>query len=341
MRSPQLRSSAAYVLEDVGFDFLRKRKQNVPDLREGEVLIKIKAASLNYRDLKIVRGSYARMPALPIVPLSDGAGEIVEVGPGVTRFAPGDRVMPIYMSGWHAGSLADRHDGWKALGGDVDGTARELAAFREDDILPIPDLLTFEQAACLPCAAVTAWHGLVVAGHVKPGDQVLVIGSGGVSLFALQIANMSGAQVIAISSDDDKLRRLTKLGAAAGINYRTTPDWGDKVRKLTKGQGVDQVIEVGGMQTLKQSLRATRDGGHIALIGDLSGGPGSADVAERGIIMSRVVVGSRRMTEDLLRAIELHGAMPVIDKVFSFDELKKALSYLESGRHFAKVVVSF
>lgn len=336
-----MRSSLAFVLEEPGFDGLRARRQSVPELRKGEVLLRMRAASLNYRDLKIVKGTYARKPDLPVVLLSDGAGEIVEVGPGVTTFVPGDRVMPIYMSGWHAGPLSGRHRGWKSLGGDVNGTARELAVFREDDVLRIPDLLSFEQAACLPCAAVTAWHGLVAVGHVKAGDWVLIIGSGGVSLFALQIAKMSGARVIAVSGDDGKLRRLSDRGAVAGANYRTTPHWGDRVRELTDGQGVDQVVEVGGAQTIKQSLRATRDGGHIALIGDLSGGAGSAEVAERGIAMSRVVVGSRRMTADLLRAIELHREMPVIDRAFPFSELKGALSYLEGGQHFGKVVITF
>lgn len=336
-----MRSTLAFVLEEFGFDGLRTRRQNVRDLREGEVLIRMRAASLNFRDLKIVKGSYARKPDLPVVLLSDGAGEIVEVGPGCNTFVTGDRVVPIYMSGWHTGPLSDRHGGWRSLGGDVDGTARELAIFREEDVLRIPDLLSFEQAACLPCAAVTAWHGLVALGHVKAGDWVLVIGSGGVSLFALQIATMSGARVIAISGDDAKLRRLCERGAVAGANYRTTPDWGDRVRELTDGQGVDQVVEVGGAQTVRQSLRATRDGGHIALIGDLSGGAGSAEVAERAIVMSRVVVGSRRMTADLLRAFELHKEMPVIDRIFPFSELKSALSYLEAGQHFGKVVVTF
>jgi len=296
---------------------------------------------MNYRDLKIVKGTYARKPNLPIVPLSDGAGEIVEIGSGVKRFVPGDRVIPIYMTGWHSGPLSDRHDGWKALGGDVDGTAQEFAVLHEEDVLPIPDFLSFEQAACLPCAAVTAWHGLVAVGHVKVGDWVLVIGSGGVSLFALQIARMSGARVIAISSTDSKLRRLRDMGATEGLNYKTTPDWGDKVRELANGEGVDQVVEVGGAKTIKQSLRATRNDGHVALIGDLSGRPGSAEAAERGIAMSRVVVGSRRMTVDLIRAIELHGVLPAIDRTFPFDDLKSALSYIESGQHFGKVVITF
>lgn len=334
-------STLACVLEELGFDGLKMRQQQVRELREGEVLIAMKAASLNFRDLKIVKGTYARMPHLPVVLLSDGAGEVVEVGPECTAFAPGDRVMPIYMSGWHMGPLSERHDGWKSLGGDVDGTARELAIFHQDDVLRIPDSLSFEQAACFPCAGVTAWHGLVAAGHVKPGDWVLIIGSGGVSLFALQIATMSGGRVIAVSSDNTKLQRLRDLGAVAGINYRTTPNWGDAVRDLADGVGVDQVVEVGGAQTLPQSLRATREGGHIALIGDLSGKAGSTEGTERGIVMSRVVVGSRRMTADLLRAFDVHRKVPVIDRVFSFRKLKSALSYLEAGQHFGKVVVTF
>lgn len=334
-----LLSSIEFVLESEGFSALRKRRRPVPTLRNREVLVRMRAASLNYRDLKIVRGTYARKPNLPIVLLSDGAGEVVEVGPAAAKFNPGDRVMPIYMNGWHAGPLSERHSGWKALGGDVDGTARELAVFDEEDVLPIPEFLSFEQAACLPCAAVTAWHGLVEVGHVKSGDRILIIGTGGVSLFALQIAKMSGAQVFAVSSNDDKLRRLSKMGAAAEINYTRTPNWGLQVKELTNGQGVDQVIEVGGAQTLEQSISATKDGGHIALIGDLSGRPSPPETADRRITMSRVVVGSRQMTTDLLRAIELHKEIPVIDKPFQFHELKDALRYLESGQHFGKIVL--
>lgn len=336
-----MRRSRAFVLEELGYDGLRQRTREIPEPGGRQVLVKMRACSLNYRDLKIVRGTYARNPDLPVVLLSDGAGEVVEAGPDVVRFGIGDRAMPIYMSGWHAGPLAGRHAGWRALGGDVDGTATEFAVLHEDDVVPVPDMLSYQEAACIPCAGVTAWHGLVSVGHVKAGDTVLVMGSGGVSLFGLQIAKMSGARVVATSSDDGKLKRLMDLGAWAGVNYRRTPNWAEKILELTGGRGVDHVLEVGGGETIGQSVRATRDAGHIALVGNLTGAFGTAEATERDIRMTRVTVGSREMTEDLLRAVALHKKSPVIDKTFSFDKLKSALAYLERGQHFGKVVVTF
>lgn len=332
--------SRTFVLEELGYDGLRKINRRVPKPGGGEVLIRIKAASVNFRDTKIVKGAYARNPELPVVLLSDGAGEVVSVGIGVERFGEGDRVMPIYMNGWHTGPLANRHSGWKGLGGDIDGIAADFVVFHEDDVVGIPPSLSFEEAACIPCAGVTAWHGLVYVGHVKAGDTVLVMGSGGVSVFALQIAKMSGARVIATSSDDGKLERLKDLGAWATINYRDVSDWDEKVLHLTEGRGVDHVVEVGGIETIKQSVRSTRDGGCIAIIGDLSGKGGSAEFAERGIQMTPVTVGSREMTEDILRAFDFHKERPVIDRTFAFDEVKEALAYLECGQHFGKIVLT-
>jgi NADPH:quinone reductase-like Zn-dependent oxidoreductase len=334
------RVCSAYVLESLGYDGLVQRRRKVALPGRGQVLVRMRAASLNYRDLKILKGIYAAPPKLPIVPLSDGAAEIVEVGSGVDRFKAGDRVLPIYWEGWHSGPLTPERKGWKQKSGDVDGVAIEYATYDEADVLPIPASLSYEEAACLPCAGVTAWHGLVYMGHVKAGDSVLVMGSGGVSVAGLQIAKMSGARVIALSGDDEKLQRLMNMGATDGLNYKRTPDWGQVVAKLTDGRGVDHVLEVGGAGTIGQSVRAAKDGGHIASIGDLTGQFASGAI-ERNIRLTPIAVGSREMTEDLMRAIDLHREMPVIDSYFPFSRLKDALAYLESGRHFGKIVIRF
>ena len=334
-------NSKTFLLEQWGFDGLKQRSIPVPELGPRQVLIEVQAASLNFRDLKILKGHYARPPKLPVTLLSDGAGKIINIGIDITQFSIGDRVIPIYMSGWHDGPLADRHAGWKALGGDVNGVASEFVICHEDDLLPIPNYLSYEHAACIPCAGVTAWHALVFSGNVKAGDTVLLLGSGGVSVFSLQIAKMSGARVIATSSKASKLKRLLDLGAWEVINYQEIPQWGEKVLGLTDGRGVDHVVEVGGKDTIKQSLRATKNSGHIGIIGDLSGGGYTNKITERKISMTKITVGSRQMTRDLLQAMEYNKELPVIDKIFNFDELKSALAYLESGQHFGKVVINF
>ncbi len=334
-------TAKAFVLESLGYDGLRERIRDVPRPEADQVLVRMRAASLNYRDLKILKGIYARPPKLPVVLLSDGAGDVIEVGAAVATVKVGDRVMPIYMEGWYSGPMTDARDGWKSRGGDIDGTAIEYALLRECDVLPIPRSVSHEEAACLPCAAATAWHALVCVGQVKTGDTVLVMGSGGVAIFALQFAKIRGARVIAISSDDAKLHRLVELGVSDGINYRDVSDWGAKARSLTGGRGVDHVIEVGGTGTIAESIKATRDGGHIEIIGDLTGGFAPRGFAERGIRMSSIVVGSREMTANALRAIEAHGERPAIDSRHPFADLKEALRHLESGKHFGKVVITF
>ena len=331
----------AWVLQALGYDGLHLTTRLIPTPGPGQVLVKMQAASLNFRDLKILKGIYARQPTLPIVPVSDGAGTVIAVGRGVTSFAPGDRAALPYMEGWHTGPQTAARAGWRGKGGDVDGTALEYGLYDQADMLPLPDSLSFEDAACLPCAAVTAWNALVYTGHVKAGDTVLVMGGGGVSLAALQIARMNGARVIAISSSDDRLARMRELGASDGINYATTPGWAAAIRALTNGRGVDHVVEVGGDATMAQSIAATKDGGHVAVTGNLTGRFGSPDRAERGIRVSVIAVGSREMTADLIRAIDLQGTKPVIDRSFPFIELKQALAYLETGKHFGKVVLRF
>jgi NADPH:quinone reductase-like Zn-dependent oxidoreductase len=331
----------AYVLEELGYRGLCLRERVVPDLRSHEVLVRMRAASVNFRDIKIIKGIYARKPVLPVVVLSDGAGDITAVGAEVRRFSKGDRVIPIYMSGWHHGPLSGRHSGWKGLGGDIDGTATKFAVFHEDDVVAIPDSLSYEEAACIPCAGVTAWHALVSSGQIKAGDDVLILGSGGVSIFGLQIALMSGARVLAISSDDEKLERLRDMGASVTVNYKTTLDWDQEIRIATGDTGVDHVLEVVGDSTMERSIRATAERGNIAVVGDLSGSFSKLNISERQICISTIAVGSRTMMEQLLRAITLHSRTPVIDRIFPFAKLREALVYLEQGSHVGKVVIKF
>jgi NADPH:quinone reductase-like Zn-dependent oxidoreductase len=318
------------------------RLEELPEPRPGpgEVLVRIRAASLNYRDLLIARGQYSRSLPLPLVPLSDGAGEVVEVGQGVTRFRPGDRVAAAFMRDWHCGEVSEAA-AKSALGGAIDGVLAEARVFPEGGLVPIPGHLSYEEASTLPCAAVTAWHALMVGRGVAPGETVLVQGTGGVSLFALQFARLAGARVIATSSKDEKLERAKALGASDGINYQTTPDWDKSARALTGGIGVDHVVEVGGAGTLGKSLRAVRTGGRISLIGILSG---AGEVNILPILMKTVqvqgiFVGSRAMFEAMNRAISMHRLRPVVDFVFEFDQAPAALAYLASGAHFGKVVI--
>jgi NADPH:quinone reductase-like Zn-dependent oxidoreductase len=331
----------AYRLHDYnGPDGLRREELPDPTPGVGEVLVRIRAASLNYRDLLISKGHYSRSLALPLIPLSDGAGEVAAVGPGVTRFKPGDRVAAAFMTGWIDGEVTDAA-ARTALGGAIDGVLAEIRVFPQDGLVALPDHLSYEEASTLPCAAVTAWHALMVGRGLRPGQSVLVQGTGGVSLFALQFAHMAGARVIATSSKDDKLERAIRLGASDGINYTTTPDWDKAVRALTGGTGVDQVIEVGGAGTLAKSLRAVRMAGKISLIGVLSG---AGDVNFVPILMKNIevqgiFVGSRAMFEAMNRAITLHQLRPVVDRVFEFEQAPEALKYLATGAHFGKVVI--
>jgi NADPH:quinone reductase-like Zn-dependent oxidoreductase len=323
-----------------GLEALTLAERPQPQPGPHEVLVRIKAASLNYRDLMVVKGQYNPKMPLPRIPCSDAAGEVAAVGPGVTRVKVGQRVAGIFMQKWIAGDV-DEAKAKSALGGAIDGLLAEFAVLREDGLVLVPEHLSFEEAATLPCAAVTAWHGLVTEGRVKPGDSVLLQGTGGVSLFALQFARLAGARVLITSSRDDKLERARKLGAAEGINYKTTPEWGDKVRELTGGRGVDHVVEVGGAGTLGQSLRAVRMGGQISLIGVLSG---AGQVNPMPILMKNVrvqgiFVGSREMFEAMNRAIVAGQLRPVVDRVFPFAEAPEAFRHMESGAHFGKICI--
>jgi NADPH:quinone reductase-like Zn-dependent oxidoreductase len=331
-----------------GIDSLTLIDRPQPRPEAGQVLLQMRAFSLNYRDLLVVKGLYNPKLRLPLTPLSDGVGHVVEVGPGVTRVKIGDRVAGLFMQQWLCGELTEAK-AKSALGGGsrtagsaaADGLLAEYTVLHEDGIVPVPDHLTDEEAATLPCAAVTAWHALVSEGGLKAGDSVLTQGTGGVSLFALQFARVLGARVLATSSSDAKLERVLKMGASDGINYKTTPDWDKRVRELTGEVGVDHVVEVGGAGTLGKSLRAVRLGGCISLIGVLTGGGevNPLPILMKNVRVQGIYVGSREMFEAMNRAIALHKLRPVVDRVVAFQEIKDALRYLESGAHFGKIAL--
>ncbi|HEY9783372.1 MAG TPA: NAD(P)-dependent alcohol dehydrogenase [Leptolyngbyaceae cyanobacterium] len=326
-----------------GLDSLTLTERPDPKPSYGQVLIKLRSLSLNYRDLMVVKGLYNPKLPLPLIPFSDGVGEVVAVGEGVTRVKSGDRVAGIFFQKWLAGELtAEKAE--SALGGAIEGMLAEYVVLHEDGVVRVPEHLTDEEAASLPCAAVTAWNALFTSGGLKAGDTVLIQGTGGVSIFALQFALLAGARVIATSSSDEKLERVLQLGASDGINYKQTPDWSKKVRELTAGDGVDYVVEVGGAGTLSESLRAVRYGGQISLIGVLTGG--SAEINTASILMKNVkvqgiYVGSREMFEAMNSAIALHKLHPVCDRVFPFHEAPEALKYMETGSHFGKICIRF
>lgn len=313
-----------------------------PQAKAGEVVVRMRAASLNYRDIMVASGQYGPPARLPLIPLSDGAGEVVEVGDGASRFKVGDRVAGAFMPGWVEGEFSPAKAASALGAGSMDGVLAELVALPESGVVRVPEHLSFEEAATLPCAAVTAWFALFVGGSLKAGETVLLQGTGGVSLFALQFAKSVGARVILTSSSDDKLARARELGADEAINYRATPDWDKRVLELTGGRGVDYVVEVGGPDTLNKSLRAVRFGGQISLMGVLTGTSGEVNTAAilgKQARIQGVYVGSVEMFEDMNRAITQNKIRPVVDRVFPFEEAREAFKYLESGQHFGKVVV--
>jgi NADPH:quinone reductase-like Zn-dependent oxidoreductase len=311
-----------------------------PEPGGGQVLVRAHAVSLNYRDLMTVKGIYNPKLGLPRIPLSDGAGEVVAVGAGVTRFAVGDRVAAIFMQNWLDGAPnATKYKG--ALGGDIDGMMRQYVALPEAGLVPLPGYLTYEQGATLPCAAVTAWNALLGAG-VKSGDTVLIQGTGGVSIFALQFAKALGARVLGTSSSDEKLERARLLGLDAGVNYRTRPEWADWAIEQTGGEGVDLVVEVGGAGTFSQSLKAARIGGTVTQIGVLSQSNEPVAVPlilRKQLCIQGIYVGSRVHFEVMNRALTQTGLVPVVDQVFGLEQAQAAFAAMESGSHFGKLVV--
>lgn len=312
---------------------------NLPDPAPspGEVLVRVRATSLNYRDLLI-----ARRTANAIIPLSDGAGDVVATGAGVTRVAAGDRVAGCFFLHWNDGEVRPEYIAAALGGGAVDGMLAELVVLPADAVVRLPDSMTYDEAATLPCAALTAWNAMFVQARLIPGQTVLLLGTGGVSIAALQLANIAGVRSIITSSSDEKLDRARALGADATVNYRTQPDWERAVLDLTDGRGVDLVLEVGGAATFPKSMAATRIGGDIVLIGALAhegADPGTAPMVGRNIRATRIYVGSRVMFEDMLRALALREVHPVIDKTFAFEEAAEAYRLLESQSHFGKIVI--
>ncbi len=308
----------------------------------GQVVVGLRAASINYRDLMMIRGTYNPRQKLPLIPVSDGVGDVLRLGAGVTRVKVGDRVIAHFMQGWQSGTPT-REKISTSLGGPLDGCLAEEILVREEGVTRAPASLSDDEAATLPCAAVTAWSALIGQGRLKAGETVLVQGTGGVSLFALQIARMHGARVIVTSSSDEKLVRAKALGAHDGINYKANPEWGVAARKLTDNVGVDHVVEVGGAGTFDQSVRATRPGGTISLIGVLAGGATQVNlvpVLMQNIRVQGVLVGTGEMLGDLLAAMATSPTVkPVIDKVFPFEEARAAFGHLEGGKHFGKIVI--
>jgi NADPH:quinone reductase-like Zn-dependent oxidoreductase len=324
-----------------GLDHLALVERPDPRPGAGQVLVRLRAASLNFRDLLTVEGKYNPKQPLPLIPCSDGAGEVVEAGEGVTRVRPGDRVCTTFAQQWIAGRPT-RERLRSTLGGPLDGALAELAVFDQEGVVKAPDHLSDEEAATLPCAAVTAWSALVTEGGITAGDTVLVQGTGGVSLFALQLAKLLGARVVATSSQDEKLAKARALGADETINYREVPAWGVRAKELTGGMGVDQVVEVGGAGTLPQSLQAVRFGGTISLIGNLAGTKTElllTHVFMQRIRLNGILVGDRESFEAMNRAIALHRLRPVVDRVFPLEEAPAAFAHMAAGGHFGKIVI--
>lgn len=311
-----------------------------PKPKAGEVLVRVRASSLNYHDFIVALGGIPTPDGR--IPMSDGAGEVVAVGEGVTRWKTGDRVISLFFPNWQSGQVEAA--GFASVPGDgADGFGCELYAGPETAFTRMPKGWTFDEAATLPCAALTAWRGMYVETRTKPGDWVLVQGTGGVSIFALQFAKATGARVIATSSSQAKMEKLRALGADHVINYKETPDWGKKAFELTGGRGVDEVVEIGGPGTMAQSINACRPGGHISLIGVLTGVSGEVPTAalfSRNITLSGITVGSRRHQEDMVDAIDATGFKPVIDSRFPLDQIAAAFAHQASQQHFGKIVLT-
>ncbi len=331
----------AFRFHDFGLEHLRLDEVETPALGPGKVLVDVKALSLNYRDYLVVTGQYNPKLKLPAVPISDGAGVVATVGEGVTRIKPGDRVVSHFVSGWIDGPFKQEYAG-TTLGLPRAGLAAEKVILPAEAVVPLPENYDFAQAATLPIAALTAWSALVTVGNVQAGDTILTLGTGGVSIFAVQFGRALGAKVIVTSSSDEKLARAKQLGAACAINYKTTPKWEQTALECSDGLGVDVVVENGGPGTLDQSMKATRAGGKIALLGALTGLAGN--VTTGLILMKRlqihgILVDSRKAFEDMISFIEQHKIEPVIGQRFGFEQLPAAFKTMEAATHFGKLVI--
>jgi len=333
----------AYQITRPGLDGLEMVELQSPKPGAGQVLVRVRAASLNYRDLMVISGNYGRSPLkVPLIPLSDGAGEIIEVGAAVTGFKPGDRVMGNFFPNWIDGPPGAEKQA-SALGGSVDGVLSQEVIWEAAATVPMPRGLSFQEASTLPCAGVTAWVGLKELGAIQKGQTVLAIGTGGVSIFALQIAKAIGCTVIVTSSSDEKLARAKKLGADHLINYKQVPAWDARARELTKGAGVDHILEVGGAETLERSVASLKSGGHLTLVGLLSGARGDIEAARggaKGIHADSIYVGSAAHLQAFSTFVETNAIKPVVDRVFPFTEARGAYEALKAAGHFGKLVVS-
>lgn len=329
----------AFELKAHGFDGLHQVDIPQPKAGPGEILIKLLAASVNYRDLAIVSGRHRGK--LPVVPLSDGVGVVVEAAEDVRSFKVGQRVCPVFAPGWGAGKPSETSMS-RSLGGDSDGVLREFMTLSASDAVGVPEHLTDEEAACLPCAGVTAWSAVVGFGRVKPGDIVLIEGTGGVALFALQFCKAAGARVALVSSSDEKLAKAKELGADFLLNYKSEPEWGPAIRKLAGGKGVDLVVEVGGAATLAQALAALKFGGRVAQIGLLTGLAAQMPLQHfvpKAATIQAILVGSTASFQDMARAVAEHRLRPVVSSVALFDKAKEAIESLSKADHFGKIVI--
>jgi len=329
-------------ISSFGVDSLEFVERPTPSPDAGEVLVKVRAISFNYRDLLVVKGLYNPKLKLPRIPVSDGAGEVVAIGDGVTAWKPGDRVAATFMQNWIDGPPTAAKSR-RALGGDIDGMLAEYVVLKETGLVSIPEHLSYQEAATLPCAAVTAWNALSV-GHLRPGATVLIQGTGGVAIFALQLARLRGARVLGISSSYEKLERAYSLGLDAGLDYKENPEWDRWALDETGGQGVDLVVEVGGIATLPRSLRALRIGGAIAQVGVLSGTTDPvafpiSTILHKQVRLQGIYVGSRADFEDLNKAITLAVLRPVGEN-FHWSQAREALARMEEGSHFGKLVLT-
>ena len=329
------------IVSDGGIDALALNEIDVPKPGPNEVLIQIKASSINYRDLSTIENPVPRGIPFPRIPNSDGAGEVVEVGSKVTRFKTGDRVCGIFFQDWIDGELTEL-DTQKMLGGTAEGMLGEYRVVPEHGLVLTPPHLTDVEAATLPCAALTAWNSMVEAGGVTTGSTVLLLGTGGVSVVAQQICNMLGARTVVTSSSDAKLARIRDLGAWQTINYRSNPNWDREVLDVTRGQGVDHTVEVGGAGTLQKSMNSTRFSGSLGIIGILTGGEvDPLAILRRSLRLTGIYVGSRRMFENMNRAISAHEMHPVVDATYSFENARQAYHDLRAANHFGKLVITF
>ncbi|ETR75021.1 NADPH:quinone oxidoreductase [Afipia sp. P52-10] len=327
-----------YRFDDLSLDDLRLREEADPRPQRGELLIRVRAVSLNYRDIAMVLGRYPRPHKKGLIPASDAAGDVVEVGEGVRAFKAGDRVIGAFHPRWFGGEAPSG----QSYGAESDGWLTEFKVVSQEAVVPAPPTLSYEEACTLPCAGLTAWTALSGATPIRAGRSVLVMGSGGVSIFALQLARAVGAAVVATTSSPAKAERLRAMGASDVVNYLDEPEWGRRVRELTGGRGVDRVVEVGGPGTIAQSLQAVALGGEIVSIGFLSSDNPGIDffkLKTSGATFRNVAVGDRAGLVELTRAVAMTGLKPVIDRVFEFEEAKSAFAHLQSGRHFGKVVI--